>query len=224
MTVVSRNLQTLKEQRDTTQSAIAAVAGASDGAVSKWFSGEKMPRMKYLEAISAYYNVSVDDLTGERNGLYAKAHGLTDAPAGASHVELRKAGRVPVRVLGAAHAGELEEPHSFFGEAVLYDEIAARHPRCFALEVRGRCMDMLFTPSDHIFVDPDMEARDGCIAVASVDGETVVRRLKRGNGSVMLVAESTEPQNHPDIIIRDGEADVRVVGVVFWWQARSELS
>ena len=51
MTAISKNLRTLKEQRDTTQSAIAAVAGASNGAVSKRFSGEKVPRAKYLDAM-----------------------------------------------------------------------------------------------------------------------------------------------------------------------------
>lgn len=83
MNAVSRNLRELVESRELKRSALAGVAGASVGAVSKWFSGEKEPRRKYLDAIASYYLVSIDDLTSERHGLYAQAHELTDAPAGA---------------------------------------------------------------------------------------------------------------------------------------------
>lgn len=220
MTAISRNLQTLKEQRDTTQSAIASVAGASVGAVSKWFSGEKMPRLKYLDAIASYYLVSLDDLTSEQYGLYAKAHGLTDAPAGATAVSPSSPRTVPVRVLGTTYASSPDDPALFDGEAMLYEDMAARHPNCYALRVNGSCMDMVFTSEDHIFVDPDMPLRDGSIAVMLVNGKSEVRRVKLGNGSMMLVSESHDPQ--PDIFLREGDSAV-CQGVVFWWQARSEL-
>ena len=221
MTAISRNLQTLKEQRDTTQSAIAAVAGASVGAVSKWFSGEKTPRPKYLDAIADYYLISLDDLTSEQHGLYAQAHGLVGAPTGATAVRGIAPRMVPVRVLGAAHAGDPDEPWEFDGEAMLYDEMAARHPRCYALRVNGSCMDKVFTDEDYIFVDPDMQARDGSIAVMCIDGASEVRRVKLGVGSMMLVSESHDPK--PDIIVRAGDGqEVSCQGVVFWHQARSE--
>lgn len=223
MTAISRNLQTLKEQRDTTQSAIASVAGASVGAVSKWFSGEKTPRRKYLDAISQYYLVSLDDLTSEQYGLYAKAHGLTEAPAGATAVVSSPPRTVPVRVLGAAHAGEPDEPWEFDGEAMLYEDMASRHPSCYALRVNGSCMDKVFTSEDYVFVDPDMEPRDGSIAVMLIDGRSEVRRVKLGVGSMLLVSESHEPQ--PDIIIMAGDGqEASCQGVVFWWQARKEMS
>lgn len=219
MTIVSRNLQALKEQKDTTQSAIAAVAGASNGAASKWFNGEKMPRTKYLERIASYYMVSLDDLTSERNGLYAKAHGLTEAPPGATATNPVSARFVPVR--GTTYASNPDEPHVYDGEAMLYEEIAARHPNCYALEVSGSCMDKVFTPDDYIFVDPDMEPRDGSIAVMLIDGKSETRRVKLGVGSMLLVSESHDPQ--PDIIIRAGDGqEAKCQGVVFWWQARKE--
>lgn len=223
MTAISRNLRTLKEQRDTTQSAIAAVAGASVGAVSKWFSGEKTPRPKYLDAIASYYLVTLDDLTSERHGLYAKAHGLEEAPIGASAVSAASARMVPIRVLGACHAGDPDEPWEFDGEAMLYDDMARRHPNCYALRVNGSCMDRVFTSEDYVFVDPDMEPRDGSIAVMLVGGESECRRVKLGVGSMLLVSESHDPQ--PDIIIRAGDGqDATCQGVVFWWQSRSEAS
>ena len=223
MTAVSRNLRTLKEQRDTTQSAIASVAGASVGAVSKWFSGDKMPRSKYLQAIADYYLVSLDDLTSESHGLYAKAHGLTEAPPGATAVSPAAPRTVPVRVLGTTHAGSPGEPFEFDDEARLYEDMADRHPNCYALRVSGSCMDMVFTERDHVFVDPGMKPRDGSIAVMLIDGKSECRRVKLGVGSMLLVSESHDPQ--PDIIIRAGDGqEVACQGVVFWWQARTEAT
>lgn len=220
---VARNLRALRDMRETTQGAIASVAGVTAGSASAWFNGAKVPRTKYLERIASYYKVSVDDLLSERDGLYAKMHGLTVAPSGATAAAARPASTVPVRVLGAAHADQPDEAWEFDDETALYEDIAARHPDCFALEVNGDCMDRLFTRSDYIFVDPHGEPRDSSIVVASVDGQAVVRRVKRGNGSMLLVAESSEPDAHPDIIVRDGEADVRIFGTVFFWQCREEV-
>lgn len=221
MNPVSRNLRALIESRDLKQSAVAKVAGVSEGSVSGWMSGRSYPRTKPLERIASYYMVSMDDLTSERHGLYAKEHGLEDAPSGASAVSPSATGRVPVRVLGAAHAGDPDEPWEFDGEAMLYDEMAERHPRCYALRVNGSCMDKVFTDEDYIFVDPDMQARDGSIAVMCIDGASEVRRVKLGVGSMMLVSESHDPK--PDIIVRAGDGqEVSCQGVVFWHQARSE--
>ena len=216
---VSRNLRELVESRGLKQSALANVAGVTEGSVSGWLSGRAVPRTKPLEKIATYYLVSMDDLVSETGGLYAKARGLVGVPAGATAVSGSNASRVPVRVLGTAHAGDPDEPWELDGEAMLYEEMARRHPHCYALRVNGDCMDKVFTDHDHIFVDPDAEARDGSIVVVSIDGETVVRRLKRGTNSAMLVSESHQP--HDDIIVRDGD-DARVLGTVFWWQARSE--
>lgn len=223
MNAISKNLHALKESRDTTQSAIAVVAGATPGAASKWFSGEKIPRSKYIEKIADYYDVTVDDLTSAQNGLYAQIHGLVSAPSGAIHVKPTDMTMVPVRKLGAVHAGNPDEAWEFDGEAMLYDKLAAKHPNCYALQVNGTCMNLNFTDRDTIFVDPDMQPCDGSIAVVSIDGgEVLVRRIRMGNNSVMLIAETTETEAWEDIIIQGGEHDVRLVGTVFWWQSTNE--
>ena len=216
---VSRNLRELVESRDLKQSALAGVAGVTEGSVSGWLSGRANPRTKPLERIAAYYSVSMDDLVSETGGLYAKAHGLVGAPAGATAVGTSARRTVPV--LGTTYASFPDDPTEFDGEAMLYEDMAARHPRCFALRVNGSCMDRVFTEEDYIFVDPDITPRDGSIAVMLVNGKSEVRRVKLGNGSMMLVSESHDPQ--PDIYLRDGDS-AECQGVVFWWQARSESS
>ena len=221
MNAVSRNLRELVESRELKQSALAGVAGVSEGSVSGWLSGRNQPRTAPLEKIASYYMVSMDDLTSEKHGLYAKARGLEDAPSGALAVNAHGPRLVPV--LGTTHAGTPSEPVEFDDEAALYEEMAARHPNCYALRVNGSCMDRVFTSEDYIFVDPDMQPRDGSIAVMLIDGKSECRRVKLGVGTMMLVSESHDPQ--PDIIIQAGDGqEARCQGVVFWWQARCESS
>lgn len=225
MNAVGRNLRTLVEQRDLKQSALASVAGVSEGSVSGWLSGRAYPRTKPLEKIAAYYGLTMDDLVSETAGLYAQAHGLTSAPANATHASSRPSRMVPVRALGAAHAGAFDEPWEFDGEAMLYEELAEKHPHCYALQVNGTCMNRFFTDHDMIFVDPDLEPQDGSIAVVSVDGgDVMVRRIRKGNSTLMLIAETSEADEWQDIVIQGAQHEVRFVGTVFWWQSAKEVT
>lgn len=221
--VFGKNLKAYRTTKGLTQPQIADIADVSTTTVNKWERQGVQPRRRVINTLLEYFGLSEDDLLSETRGFYAKLHGLTDAPAGAIHVTPAKGVLVPIRTLGAVHAGEPDEPWQDEGEAMLYEELAKRHPSCFALEVNGGCMDLDFTDQDFVFVDPDLEPHDGCIAVVSIDGECIVRRLKRGNDSITLVAESTDPGAYPDIIIQGEAHDVRAVGTVFWWQAREGL-
>lgn len=221
MTAVSKNLRTLKEQRDTTQSAIASVAGASVGAVSKWFNGEKMPRTKYLEAIADYYCVSLDDLTSERDGLYAQAHGLASAPAGA--VAPPEPRRATAPLLGRVHAGAAGEPDVLDDAVSLPYEVWERHRRAYFLEVEGSCMSRVYPEGCHVLVDPDKTPQNGSVAVVSIDGaDYVMRKLYRCSTSLMLVADSYE-DGWEDIIVSGDDHEVEMVGTVVWFQPREEL-
>lgn len=126
---------------------------------------------------------------------------------------------VPIRVLGAVHAGEQDKPWEFDGEAMLYAELADKHPNCYSLRVSGTCMNRNFTDKDVIFVDPDMPPADGSIGVVSIDGQVLVRRVRKGNDSLMLVAETTETGEWEDIIVQGQSREVRPIGTVFWWQS-----
>lgn len=200
-------IRRLMDERDINQVALANIAGVSKGTVSQWFNGRFEPKADSLARIASYFGVTVDYLMTGR-----------DEPV---RFRASPARMVPVRVLGAAHAGEPDEPWEIEGEAMLYEELALRHPNCYALEVNGSCMDRVFTEQDYIFVDPDAQPRDNSIAVMLVDGRCVARRVRRGNGSLLLVSESHDPESHEDIFVKDG--DVRCLGCVFWWQARNAL-
>lgn len=201
-------IRDLMDERDLNQNALANIAGVSKGTVSQWFNGCFTPKAEPLAKIADYLGVTVEYIM----------YGDDSRP-----VSVASSRRVPIRILGATNAGDPDEPWELDGEAMLYEEMASRHPNCYALRVNGSCMDKVFSSEDYIFVDPDMQPRDGSIAVMLIDGRSEVRRVKLGSGTMLLVSESHDPQ--PDIIVRAGDGqEVSCQGVVFWWQARKELS
>ncbi|MCL2002854.1 MAG: transcriptional repressor LexA [Oscillospiraceae bacterium] len=78
----------------------------------------------------------------------------------------------------------------------------------FALEVRGDSMDGVgILEGDYVVVRRQPTARSGQIVVALLDEEATVKRLRRENGEIWLLAENPAYQPIP-------AAGVKVLGVV----------
>ena len=204
--VFTDNLKAILKDRGMSQSKLAEAIGSSRQAVHSWVDGISYPRASALDKIARALDVSHDDLIGSGSG-YLNRIDMVSVPSVP----------VPVRRLGAVHAGEPEGEDGADDQALMPSHVVERHPRGFALLVVGDCMDRVIPEGSTVLVDPDEEARDGSVVVARlVDaGECVMRRLRRGRTSAILVADSFAP--HDDLTFRDGET-VEVVGVVVWMQ------
>lgn len=221
-TAVARNLLALIESNNTTQAAVAAVSGASEGAVSLWCSGRSEPRLKYLEKIAEYYCVSLDELTSDRNGLYQAVYGLEDAPPGAIAPRGQKPAHAPL--YGRVHAGNAGEPELLEESVPLPHEVLERHPSAYFLEVEGDCMDKVYPEGCLVLVDPDLEPTDRSIAVVSIDGgDYLMRRLLRGSDTLVLSPESHNPEWRDVVVTRESGQVVSFVGTVVWFQSAREL-
>lgn len=56
------NLRRLLDERGMTQTELAAGIGISSGTLSDWLSGRYYPRTKYIEAMAAFFGVTVDEI------------------------------------------------------------------------------------------------------------------------------------------------------------------
>ena len=100
--------------------------------------------------------------------------------------------------------------------------VCENHPRAFALEVEGDCMDRVIPEGSHVLVDPDREPGNGSVAVVETDSyQAVMRRWYRGSSTLMLTADSHGEQE--DMVFGPEDGPVRVVGTVVWWQAPGEM-
>lgn len=218
---IPENIDALLVKFDLKPESLARIAGVSTATVSRWRTGQTDNiRKANLDRICEELELSPDDILSSSAGLAAKEHGRYAMPDGAMPVRGSSA-MVPLRVLGATHAGErMDEDESDY-MVEFPRSVAERHPGCFALRVEGDCMNRRYPEGCHIMVDPNMEPRNGSAVVAEFeDGRSVLRNYLRGSSTLMLTADSFA--EHEDIIVTLDDPPVRTVGVVVWYQADKE--
>ena len=130
---------------------------------------------------------------------------------------------VPLVTLGSVHAG----PFSDEGETERTVEVPAsvleHHPNSHALIVEGDCMDRFVLPGMAVVYDPDLEPRNGSVAIVETeDYAAVMRRWYMGGDTLLLAADSHG--RHEDIVLKVEDGPVRVLGVVVWVQSAEEMS
>ena len=218
---IPENIDALLVKFDLKPESLARIAGVSTATVSRWRTGQTDNiRKANLDRICEELELSPDDILSSSAGLAAKEHGRYAMPDGAMPV-CGSSAMVPLRVLGATHAGErMDEDESNY-MVEFPQSVAERHPGCFALRVEGDCMNRRYPEGCHIMVDPNMEPRNGSAVVAEFeDGRSVLRNYLRGSSTLMLTADSFA--EHEDIIVTLDDPPVRTVGVVVWYQADKE--
>lgn len=154
---IPENIDALLVKFDLKPESLARIAGVSTATVSRWRTGQTDNiRKANLDRICEELELSPDDILSSSAGLAAKEHGRYAMPDGAMPVRGTSA-MVPLRVLGATHAGErMDEDESDY-MVEFPRSVAERHPGCFALRVEGDCMNRRYPEGCHIMVDPNME-------------------------------------------------------------------
>lgn len=210
---IGSNIRRIRNAHGLTQDEFGKIADVSSMAVSQWENDRAVPRMGAVQAIADYFGINKGEI-------------IDDEPEGSSVPDGAKPVRgssamVPLRVLGATHAGErMDEDESDY-MVEFPQSVAERHPGCFALRVEGDCMNRRYPEGCHIMVDPNMEPRNGSAVVAEFeDGRSVLRNYLRGSSTLMLTVDSFA--EHEDIIVTLDDPPVRTVGVVVWYQADKE--
>lgn len=206
----SDNVRKNRERLGLSQEELARRVGLTNSAVSQWEAGRAKPRIGVMKALSEVFGMTVSELLGE------------DAPGPGLREPVGRSSMVPMRRLGRTHAGSAVEEIPDDGVVEVPAGVADRHPHAFMLDVDGDCMDRAYPPGCVVMVDPDMEPWNGCAVVAETQpGESVMRRYMRGSSTLMLSPNSYE--DHEDLVFSgDSCAEVRLVGVVVWYQASSD--
>lgn len=221
---IPENIKKLRFLFDLTQQDLAEVAGVTKNAVSQWENGRAEPRMGAIERMAQCYGLSkshiiedggMDDIDPKtkkpRSAIPRSLQAYSQAPAS-----------VPLLTLGKVHAGSLEDEEEATHRVDVPSTVLASHPRAFALEVEGTCMNRVIPEGAHVLVDPDLEPVSGSIAVIETeDYQALMRRWYKGSNRLMLVADSFD--EHEDIIMAEEDGPIRVRGTVVWYQSAEEM-
>ena len=217
---IPENIDALLVKFDITQEALARIAGVAPSSVNGWRNGA-VPRKNAIERMCKALEISRDDIMSDEYGLAAKEHGRYAIPDGAMPV-VPSSATVPLLTLGRVHAGAMTDEEEVAHRVEVPASVCENHPRAFALEVEGDCMDRVIPEGSHVLVDPDREPGNGSIAVVETESySAVMRRWYRGSSTLMLTADSHAEQE--DMVFGPEDGPVRVVGTVVWWQAPAEM-
>lgn len=224
---IADNIKKLRQIFDVTQDELGEVAGVTGNAVSQWENGRSEPRMGAIERMAACYQISKSHLI-EDGGMdlidpvTKKPRASNPLPKGAMPVYSSGEATVPLLTLGRVHVGALTDEEESEHRVEVPASVCARRPRAFALVVEDSCMDNVIPEGAHVLVDPDREPQNGSIAVVETEAyQAVMRRWYRGSSTLMLTADSREPQE--DMVFGMDDGPVRVVGTVVWYQAPEEM-
>lgn len=224
---IRQNIVKLRELFGITQEQLANIAGVSRGAVSQWEGGFSEPRMGSIQKIADHFHIAKSNII--EDGGMDQIDPVTKRPVnpvrmpkGAMPVYSSGEATVPMVTLGRVHAGELTDEEAVEQRIDVPASLIAGHRRSFAFTVEGDCMNRVVQDGDHALVDPDMTPRNGSIVVAETEAyQAIMRRWYRGRNTLLLVADSYE--DYEDIVFTEDDGPVKVLGVVFWWQAPREM-
>lgn len=220
---ISENIRKLRKIFDVTQDELGEIAGVTGNAVSQWENGRSEPRMGAIERMAACYQISKSHLIedGGMDLIDPVTRKPRNMPSGAMPV-VPSSATVPLLTLGRVHAGAMTDEEEVAHRVEVPASVCENHPRAFALEVEGDCMDRVIPEGSHVLVDPDREPGNGSIAVVETESySAVMRRWYRGSSTLMLTADSHAEQE--DMVFGPEDGPVRVVGTVVWWQAPAEM-
>ena len=115
-------------------------------------------------------------------------------------------------MLTSIPAGFPSPADDFVDKKLDLNELMISHPTAtFFVKVEGESMiDAGIQSGDILVVDRSIEAQNGKIVIAIVDGEFTVKRLKIDEAGISLVPENTK---HPTIQVSE-ESDFQIWGVV----------
>lgn len=208
---ISQNIKRLRKQAGMTQVELAEKLDVARSTITQWETGRSSPRMGMVQKLAGVFGVTSAEMLAEP----------TDLPDGAMPVTASSA-TVPLLAIGRVHAVALTDEEEVSHRVEVPASVLASHPRSFALEVEGDCMDRVIPEGSHVLVDPDREPGNGSIAVVETDSyQAVMRRWYRGSSTLMLTADSHGEQE--DMVFGPEDGPVRVIGTVVWWQAPREM-
>ena len=212
---IGDNIKKLREMHDLTQEQLAEKLGVTRESVVKWESGKINVRDRHISKLVELFGIEPDDIRSENYGLAAKERGRVGIPA----IKPSYSYHV-VPIVGDVAAGDPCEAIELIDDVLTVPEaFRETHPDARALRIRGESMNRLFQADSYVIYDPELEVRDGDIAVVYVNGDdATVKRVYFAGDTVVLHPESTMGE-HLDRAINTKDPSsppVTFAGRVFW--------
>ena len=176
--MISNTIKKIRREHYLNQTEFANRIGVTQGAISQWENGLTRPNLDQLRAISAAFNVSIDDIMKETAGPGRDLDAINIK-------------RASVPILGTIACGERVTPDTNpQGYADLPDGVNAD----FALRCKGDSMAPTLLNGDLVLIREQPEVENGQIAAVNIGGETTLKHIYKQDGGLMLIADNPSYQ------------------------------
>ncbi|MGM0215426.1 LexA family protein [Enterococcus sp. AZ109] len=203
--IFGANLRRLRTLKNISTTELSEAIGVSQSTVSDWENAKKMPRSGSIQKISEYFGVQKTELLTEKNSQPA---GVNEDLGIYNYNPVSHLVKIPI--LGSITCGEpilAVQNYDGYREEV---EDTLPDGNLFYLKTRGDSMSPTIPEGSYVLIKEQADIEDGEIAAIIVNGdeEATLKRVKRQNGIVMLIADN--PRFSPILITPDTPA--RIIG------------
>lgn len=201
-------LRELRKQKHLNQEELGKVLGVQKSAICKYETGRVSLPNDAVIALCEFFDVTADFLLGI--GARDNVTPLFNRRGKVTSLAAEYEDTVGVPVMGMVHAGLPMLAEENISEYVYVPANEVVGGEYFFMKVEGDCMTGDYIPEGSlVLVQQDKNVRDGAIAVVRTGEEVLVRRIKRTNGALVLIASN--PKYEPVVLFGD---DVEIIGRV----------
>jgi len=193
---VGEKIKEFRLKRGMSQEELAHLLGTTKQTVSRYETGERKANQDILFKLSEIFNVSIDDFFPSKKETVLKTVNLTFT-------------KLPV--VGSVSCGNGVLAYQ---EIEGYEEVPTswlNGGEYFFLRAKGDSMiNARIMDGDLLLIRRQDDVENGEIAAVLIDGEAVLKRVYKTNGTIILQSEN--PKYQPIVLQKDNMKDVRIIG------------
>lgn len=188
---IGDRMREARENKEMDQATFSAKIGVVTRTLQRWEKGEQIPDAVSITKIAKVANVHPHWLLTGEGEMYpapARPANVFSLPtANKRHNRL-----VDLPVISSVPAGKVATIFhpDYTDDFVTVDDV--KDPQAFALKVKGNSMSPRIENGDVVVISPAQEVRNGDIAVARVDGEDTLKKIKFEGNYVHLIPLNPE--------------------------------
>ena len=212
-------IKELRKERDMTQGDLAELLGFKTyTTISKWESGDNLPRGKELKIMANFFNASSDYILGISDTREiskprpVQLHNPARYDVTIKHANEHNAELIPIVGRIAAGTPTYAE-EDIIGYMSLPSDKKKKDDLIY-LEVTSDSMDMKFPVGSYVLIDTQTQIENGDVAAVKINGEEVtLKKVKYTDDglSVMLIPQSHNEDYYP-IKVNIEETQLKLIG------------
>lgn len=211
---IAANIKHYRKQAGLTQEELAERLDVARSTITQWETGWSSPRMGMVQKLAEVFGIPPSAMLAAYDEGRLPNGAILPAESHPAYAPL----------LGRVHAGDAQDPDIIEDHIPIPHEVFKRHRNGYFLQVEGNCMSRVYPEGCHICIDPDLQPRNGSVAVVSIDGTDYVMRRLYSTGQTVILSPDSWEDVYEDIIITAGdERTVEYVGTVVWFQPSEEM-